>query len=85
MQPPSQAEQIISNQLLRTLAQGDPMWATGQISATDQAMLCMITPDLAQELLDRRIAMGATQTIPALKGDNVVPYPGAWSGLNWCR
>lgn len=85
MQPTTQTEQIISDQLLRSLAKGDPMWATGQISASDQAMLCMITPDLAQELLDRREAMGALDTLPALEGDNLLPFPGAWSGLNWCR
>lgn len=52
-------KELISNELLRDLASGDPMRAMGEISAEDQAILCMILPDLSGELLAYRLASAA--------------------------
>jgi hypothetical protein len=50
------SQRLISDKLLRDLAQGDPMRALGEISAEDQAILCMTLPDLCGELLAYRLA-----------------------------
>jgi len=50
--------ELVSNQLLRDLAKGDPMWAIGEISAQDQAILCMNQQDICGELLAYRQTFG---------------------------
>lgn len=53
-----QAITPVTNQLLRDLAKGDPMWAMGEISAQDQAILCMTQQDICGELLAYRRTFG---------------------------
>ena len=58
MAPNDQPTSLVSNQLLRSLAQGDPMWAMGEISPQDQAILCMNQQDICGELLAYRQTFG---------------------------
>ena len=58
------AQKLISDQLLRDLASGDPMRALGEISARDQAILCMALPEICSELLEYRQTEHAAQTEP---------------------
>lgn len=51
-------ETHISNQLLRHLAQDDPMRAMGEISAVDQALLCMYQQEICSQLLAYKQAYG---------------------------
>ncbi len=58
------AHKLISDQLLRDLAKGDPMWAMGEISPHDQAMLCHAAPEISGELLAYRLAYGPLSPNP---------------------
>ena len=53
----------IPNDLLREFARGKPEWTTGNISAEDQAILCMNLQDLAGELLAFRLRSAARREI----------------------
>ena len=55
---------LITNDTLRRLARGESTFWRGEISAELQAMLCMILPDLAGELLARRAAEAITRAGP---------------------
>lgn len=74
-----QDSQLLTDNLLREFAKGDPMWTMGEISAEDQAILCMALPEICNELLSRRAAMKGTPIIQHLTPCNVVPFPGAWA------
>lgn len=56
----------VSNRLLRYLAQDDPMRALGEISAEDQAILCMALPDICGELLTYRLTHGSLHSKPTV-------------------
>jgi hypothetical protein len=58
------SHRLISDKLLRDLAQNDPMRAMGEISAVDQAILCMTLPDLCGELLTYRLTHGSLHNKP---------------------
>lgn len=58
------SQKLISDQLLRDLAKGDPMWAMGEISAQDQAILCMTQQDICGELLAYRQTFGPLHCTP---------------------
>lgn len=51
-------EQIVSDDTLRDLKRGEMGWSQGVMSPACQAMLCMILPDIADELLHLRHAEG---------------------------
>lgn len=53
--PNQNIESRIPDDLLREWAKGSPAWDRGEISETDQALLCMNLSDLAGELLAFRL------------------------------
>ncbi|MEL7090232.1 MAG: hypothetical protein AAFN94_00720 [Pseudomonadota bacterium] len=50
----TQAPTLVSNDVLRRLANGNPLWPYCGFSQEEQAMLVMILPDLAAEVLASR-------------------------------
>lgn len=58
-EPPFNAREIVTDELLRTLARQTPERDAGQLSETDQAILAVILPDICGELLARRLAEDA--------------------------
>lgn len=91
MTNPRSQGNLITDQLLRELAKGDPMWAMGEISAQHQAILCMGLSDMALELLQHRDreanrkAWLETQRVHHARSHRnghsaaVIPFPGFWS------
>jgi hypothetical protein len=57
---------LISNHLLWDHAQDDPMRAMGEISAVDQAILCMAQQNICSELLAYRLAYGPLHSKPTV-------------------
>ncbi|GLQ26110.1 hypothetical protein [Sulfitobacter pacificus] len=49
--------ELVSDDMLRTLARIDESRAVGEISAEDQSILAMYLPDICGELIARRAAM----------------------------
>lgn len=54
---PLAPEDLLTNQELRALADGDPTRALGEISPDDQALLAQVLPHICGELIGRRAAM----------------------------
>ena len=67
--------ELVTDDMLRNLARGEPDWSRGVLSDEVQAQLAMILPDLCGELLARRAADRADADRPTESADRGIPFP----------